>query len=119
MADKSKFHSELINAGANSSFDFPAVPEGKRILIIKFGALDRALDNLGKGSFFVLQWGSAGNFAELAAISVVGNTIELPVSYQITGDGTKFLRVKSYNDSATNKQIIWWLKAKELDNGEY
>jgi hypothetical protein len=115
MSDKRLFHSESIGAGANNNYDFTPFTIGERVFIENFGALDRALDASGKGSAFILQWGSGGSFTEMGAIALVGNTFVAEIKKELIGDGIKFLRVRQFNDSTTGKQVMWWLKGKTVN----
>lgn len=115
MADRRLFHMETLNAGTNNIFEFPVFPSGKKVYVEKFGGLDRAQDTSRRGSVFLLQWGENGDWSTEAAISVVGATYEVDVLKEFACDGTKKFRVLQYNDSTTNKQIMWWVRGKDIN----
>lgn len=98
-----------LAAGANDVTDSAPIPNGKTLIITKFGAADSNRgDN--KSSDYLLQWGIVGSFIEIQVITLTGNTVEIPLNEQLVGNGAKFLRITRVNNSATAKRCPVWVK---------
>jgi len=101
-----------VTTGTTDNVNGDPIPAGKTLVIRKFGAADIAIGD-GKSSLYILKWGSAGNFIDVAVISVMGNTFEYELKEQLVGDGVKFLRVTRSHQSAVDKRCPFWVKASD------
>jgi hypothetical protein len=108
MADRSILRRDVVAAGATSTIDTPAIPDGAIVTIRKFGVSEPNIgDN--KSSTFVLRWGSPGSFTIVRALHASGSPHEIVVNKRVTGNGTRFLRVEVTNASAAPKEVFVWL----------
>lgn len=101
-----------INANSNYVEELPIVPNNKRWVIKKFGAIDiNNGDN--KSSVYALQLYENSQWITLRVISLSGNTLEFDVEKEILGDGVKKLRIYMENKSNLNKKLVCWVEASE------
>lgn len=104
MSDKSIILIDSVAAGGSETFQTPAIGSGKTWALKTFGAADINMGD-SKSSVYVLMFGSD----ILRIISVTGNTKELDIKKDITGDGTKRLKIIRYNKSGYDKQCPCWV----------
>ncbi len=110
MAKFSKIFSQNVSGSENK--DFPAIDNGKNLVLRKFGAIDiNNGDN--KSSVYILQWGSGTSFQTIRVLSLTGDTKELDFKKELKGNGTKHVRVKVQNSSAVEKAMAFWVEANE------
>jgi len=103
----------IVATGATDNVNGTVIAAGKTLVIGKFGAADVAIGDA-KSSLYILKWGSSGGgFAEVAVISVTGNTFEYDLKEQLVGDGVSFLRITRSHQSAVDKRCPCWVKASD------
>jgi len=106
MAEKNIVITSIVGAGLNSTYDFPIILNGVVWMVTHFGAADMNLgDN--KSSVYVLKWGSDIE----RIISLTGNTSEIALNKEFTGDGVKKLSILRMNKSGFDKQLPCWIRA--------
>ena len=113
MADRTKIVTSSLASGGTDTTDIGPIPLNKKFVIKEFGAIG-IIDTDSKSTVYLLQWGVVGNFEDVRAIGVTGNTVALQIGKQFTGDGTKFLRVTRQNPSATAKRCPFWIVAYDV-----
>lgn len=112
MAKKHEIIKQLVAATTTETKTYPAVPDGKTVVLKMFGAADiNNGDN--KSSVYILQWGSAGSFQTIRVLALTGNTQDIEMKRPLRGDGTKFLRVLSQNNSSSSKELVFWFEAEQ------
>ena len=100
---------EIINVEADTQEIYDALPviaEGEVWKIKSFGACDI---NIGdhKSSFYLLKWGNVN----VCPISLTGNTIEIPIDRDFTGDSVKKFTIVYKNNSSSAKNLAFWIRA--------
>lgn len=112
MPNKSVIYTDEVSAGGQDIQEFPIIPLGEKWIITKFGGADIQFSGDGASSVYVLQWGSAGNWETLRILSISGDTKDLEMGKEVTGDGVNRIRLIRQNKSSTNaRELPVWIDA--------
>jgi hypothetical protein len=96
-----------LNGGDNDNPTHPvAVPAGEKWVISAFGAADIQKTDP-KSTLYILRFGSD----IIKVISATGDTYNIAMKHEITGDGAKQLNVQRFNFSSDNKPCPFWIEA--------
>lgn len=108
MSDKSFIIVSQLASNSSDSLETPALGDGERWNIEKFGAADINLgDN--KSSVYVLKFGNE----ILRIFALTGDTQEVDLNQDIIGNGTKKISVIRYNKSGFQKECPVWFRASK------
>jgi len=98
-----------LASGTQDVINYPdAIPNSKKWVINKFGAVDVNLGD-SKSSVYILRFGTD----IITIISVTGNTYEVNINKEIIGDGVKKINVVRQNKSGHGKDMGFWVRAYE------
>lgn len=104
------FSSDSMAAGAQDTDDESAVvPNGKVVVIKRFGCIAIDAEGDGKDAIIALQWGTTGSYQTLIACTRMFDFQNLNVN--VTGDGSKKFRLYRKNNSANARTIGYWFDA--------
>lgn len=106
MGNKNIMIHSVVAAGATDPYETPAIPAGKIWVLKNFGAADINLGD-SKSSVYVLMFGTE----VIRIISLTGNTREIPLKKEITGDGAKKVKILRMNKSGEAREMPVWLTA--------
>ena len=93
-----------VNAGAVVVKNSAIPPNGKRVLLQKFGGCSGVT-----AGFCAIQWGDAGG--GWTTIRAISGTAEFIINQEFTGDGTKRFRIARQNDGTPAKYMAAWAEA--------
>ena len=102
---------QYANVGGNGTLlkEFHVIPNGEKWVIDNFGAADiNNGDN--KSSLYVLRYGTD----VIKIISVTGATIEIPMKFEIIGNGVNKINVFIENTSSDSKRMPFWVEAHNI-----
>jgi hypothetical protein len=102
-----------IAGGGTDIFTLPVIPNGDRWRLRLMGMADPATGD-GIASIVALQLGP-GTWNTIRAFSAAGTTVQIEIDREITGNGTRQLRVVRQNPSAVAKQIVAWLEGYKVE----
>ena len=106
--DKTFIFTDAVLATTNDTKESPVVPNGKTWVIKNIGACDINLgDN--KSSVYVFRFGTD----IIRILSLTGNTQEIELRKEFTGDGAKTFNIIRYNKSGFDKEMPCWASAYE------
>lgn len=114
MSDRNR--QKQLNLGANltDTEDSVAIPNEKRLMIRKIGIACQSLSD-NSGVSISVRFGIVGQFQDVRSFFTSGNTIEIPINKELTGDGLKFFRVIVKNYSAVSaRDVSWWIEAYDF-----
>ena len=104
MAAKNTIKIISMSASSNQTEVVGTPPLNEVWVIKKFGCADMNTgDN--KSSVFILKYGTDN----IRIVTLTGAIKELDISHEITGDGTKELKVFIQNSSGGAKQVGFWI----------
>ena len=98
-----------VAANAQDIQELPVIPSGVCWCITRFGGSELGAGD-GKASLIGLQLFDGAGWQTIRAFGVVSTAVEVQLSRDIRGDGTKKLRIVRQNKSAAAKQIIAWVE---------
>lgn len=108
------FSSDNMAAGAQDTDDESAVvPNGKVVVIKRFGCIAIDAEGDGKDAVIALQWGTPGAYTTLIACTRIFDFSNLSIN--VTGDGLKKFRIYRKNNSAFTRTIGYWFDAAVRD----
>lgn len=96
------------NVAASTTVNFnytPTIPDGEIWQIQRVVFADEGIND-GLSSFYRCDFGTGAIRKKLMHAHLTGNTIDSPMRVDITGDGTKNLRITRINNSIASKQMI-------------
>ena len=108
------FVADVVAGGDTDTKNVGGVlPVGVIVKVTRLGGSDAGTGD-GKASTIALQMGGASAWTTVWGFSVASNTVDLPLSTTVTGDGTSRLRLVRVNASADAKVITGWVEAHRV-----
>lgn len=98
-----------VAANSQDVQELPVIPNGECWCVTRFGGSEVGTGD-GKASAVALQLFDGTSWQTIRGFGLVSTGIEVELSRDIRGDGTKKLRVVRQNKSAAAKQIIAWVE---------
>jgi hypothetical protein len=98
-----------VGANGQEVTELPVIPNGQVWRLTRFGGSEVGAGD-GKASVVALQLFDGSTWQTIRGFGVVSTAVELELSRDVRGDGTRKLRIVRQNRSSASKQIIAWLE---------
>lgn len=98
-----------VAANALDVQELAVIPNGEVWRVTRFGGSEVGTGD-GKASAIALQLFDGAAWQTLRGFGLVSTAVDVELSRDVRGDGSKKLRVVRHNKSAAAKQIIAWVE---------